>query len=197
MKKISLKNIICIIILIALIVGCYVYWSPTKTKNEVLAQKEKKTQFELLLNKDLDLAYPATPREVIRLYSKMIKCFYNEDLSQEQINQLMNEFRKLFDEELLKENKLDAHTGSLQNEIKDYKKQKMTLTSYIIEYDSKVKYKTIQDTEYATILAYYQLSQKSKKLRTYEQFVLRKDKNDKWKILGWKAINPVEIKGDS
>ena len=59
----------------------------TSTKPIIEKSSSNKTELELLLTKDFEEDYPSSPREVIKLYTRIIKYFYNENLTDEQVNQ--------------------------------------------------------------------------------------------------------------
>ena len=44
---------------------------------------------------------------------------------------------------------------------------------------------TDEEKEYARVIASYTQQEDRKYFKVYEEFILRKDENGKWKILGW------------
>ena len=81
------------------------------------------------LSRDLTNNYPATPKEVIRYYNDLIKCFYNEDCTTEELQELGRKSLQLFDEELRANNEEDTYLTRLQGEVKNYKDNKRKITS--------------------------------------------------------------------
>ena len=53
-----------------------------------------------ILDKDFENNYPGTPREVVKLYSRITTCIYNQ-AGEEDRRKLVEKMRQLFDEELL------------------------------------------------------------------------------------------------
>jgi hypothetical protein len=147
------------------------------------------TEIDKLLAKDVNNNYPGTSREVLKLYGRMIKCFYNDGLKENQIDQLADQMRLLFDEELLGNNPKDEYLKTLKVDINDYIEAEKSITSYTVEKSSAVVYKTVEEREYATIKAEFLVKEKSKYKKTYEEFILRQDKEGKWRILGWKTTD--------
>lgn len=102
--------------------------------------------------------------------------------------------RKLFDEEFLTNNPLETFTNNLTAEIDAAKEKKQEMVSWRVQKQSSVK--TWQDGEnsFASIVASYTMNAKKENYtRTYEQFLLREDEKGRWKIVGWRLTDPIEI----
>ena len=70
--------------------------------NSIFSKDEKpNTEAQSILSKDVDRNYPATVREVVRLFARISKCYHNETISDEEFQGLVEMQRKLFDEEFL------------------------------------------------------------------------------------------------
>lgn len=163
-----------------------------KTEKNTTMQTDNK-EVSNLLNKDFETNYPKTPREVLKIYSRLSQCIYNENLKEEELRTVVEKMRQLFDKELLDHNTLEQHIEDLKKELKEYKKDKKTITNYMVENNSAVEYKTVNKVQYATIVATYLLNENEGYVKTYEKFILRQDENEKWKIVGWKLTDPVTI----
>lgn len=100
MKKTGI--VILTIALIAVICGSfYVVNDKSKRAN----QKEKVlTEVQRITTKDLDKNYPQTPREVVKLYNRIVKCYYGMQYSDEELDALTDQALKLFDDELAANN---------------------------------------------------------------------------------------------
>ena len=68
------KIVIVIGVLVVLLGGYYFYLSNYKMPEEETVI----TKVQEVLLKNLDTDYPPTPREVIKYYSEITKCLYNE-----------------------------------------------------------------------------------------------------------------------
>ncbi|SFR73614.1 DUF6715 family protein [Anaeromicropila populeti] len=187
--KFEPKNIVAIGILVLIVLFFYWHIDSKSSNNDT----NVKSEYQLLIDKDLQNAYPETPREVVKLYSRIIKCLYNTKLKESEIDTLTGKLRVLFDEKLNEENPLDKHIETLILEIKEYKELQQTISSYIIEKDSGIDYSIVDEEEYATILAEYSLKVKSSYEKTVEKFLLRKDSEGSWKIVGWSLADLDEI----
>ena len=120
------KITIFLVFLIILVVGYYSYLSG---KNRTEQQEAVMSEVDTALSRDLNNNYPATPKEVIKYYTDLIKCFYNEDCTAEEIQELGRKSLQLFDEELRENNEEDTYLTRLQGEIKNYQDKKRKITS--------------------------------------------------------------------
>lgn len=190
-KKTGTTVIVMIVIAIAVIFGYY-----QMTKNPVGEEKTAKTEAEKLLQKDMENNYPGTPREVLKLYGRITKCMYNDDLKQEEIEGLLEQARKLYDDELLAINEWDGHLESLVNDIVDYKENERIIMSHTVQKSSQIKTIKKDGQEYAVAYMLFITSDKTASyVESYEKFLMRKDDFGKWKIVGWELADPdtVEI----
>jgi hypothetical protein len=178
------KNIIVIGIFAVAIVGYYYYLS-NRPIADPTDQVSTPTKIEEVLETDVTTVMN-TPRETVRYYSVLLKCIYNENPSQEQITSLGDKARELLDEELLGNNPEDAYLDSLKNEIEGYKETKRIVMGYAIDSSQNVKYYTEENIDYAIVDASYTLRETEVFTKTNEEYILRKDKNGYWKILGWR-----------
>jgi len=163
--------------------------------NSVFSKEEKpNTEAQSILSKDIDRNYPATVREVVRLFARISKCYHNETISQEEFTKLVELQRKLFDEEFLENNPLDTFTNNLSAEIEVAKSKKYQMVTWRVQKESSVE--TWQDGEnnFARIVASFTMNEKEiGYTRTFEEFLLREDENNRWKIVGWRLTDPIEI----
>lgn len=184
------KMIIIVSILAALCVLYYFYIS-TNDKTEKKEEKKVDKEVERLFNKNLNVNYPATPREVVEFYSEILAYMYSGKASQKEIEDLGMKCRLMFDEELLAENNEDDYMKDLKSEIKQYKEEHKTISTCIIEKSGDVEYKTFQSHYYAFVDCAYYVKGESSTSRTLETYALRKDSEGKWKILYWQ-LTPAE-----
>lgn len=76
------KITVFLIFLVVLVVGYYSYLSG---KSRTEQQEAIMSEVDTALSRDLTNNYPATPKEVIKYYNDLIKCFYNEDCTTEEL----------------------------------------------------------------------------------------------------------------
>ena len=94
------------IFLLVLVVGYYAYLSGTHRTEQ---QEAVMSEVDTALSRDLDNDYPATPKEVIKYYNDLMKCFYNEECTAEELQDLGRKSLQLFDEELQENNDEDTY----------------------------------------------------------------------------------------
>lgn len=151
------------------------------------------TKVQVLLDKEIETNYPATPREVVKLYLRIMSCYYNEDLTEDELQGLATQARLLFDEELLQNNPWDEFYANLKSELQLYQEEGKVVVSYEVDKGSAVNYYTKDNSEYASIEA--QIITRDSRIRysTNEKFILRKDTDGNYKILGWQYVEDTDL----
>lgn len=193
MKKANTRKLIIVMLIVTIIVLAFYYKITNKNNTNHADIKKSKTEVEKLIDKDLENSYPGSPREVIKLYSRIIKCFYELDLTEEQLDALTIQIRKLFDNELILNNPNDEYLEDLKSEIMEYNEDKRVIVNYMIQKSSLVEYSKSESEDYASIIASYTLREKDDRNKVYEQFILRQDDKKNWRILGWKVVDSIDI----
>ena len=191
MKKIRL--IIIAIACICLICGGYFLFSQNNTVSE-----ENLTEVEKVLVKDLKKDYPKTPREVVKFYNRIVKCYYSEKLSDKEIEDMVDQMRYLLDEDLLMVNPRDEYYKSVVKDIEDYNsKNKRIVNTDVCDSNDVTYVDDVKDGEnevdkLAYVNASYFINTDGQFTNTYQQFVLRQDDDGRWKILTF-----YEVEGES
>lgn len=147
---------------------------------------DEPTEVEVLINKDLELYYPATPKEVVKLFCSILQNLYSE-LEEDEYKALSLKVRELYDEELLEINSLDKNLNQLGNEILEWQDAKRRIVNFSFVNEENNRSRVEDGVEYQTINVAYTFEERSKFIENYS-FILRKDENNRWKILGWKFI---------
>lgn len=192
-KKRIIATVVGMCILAAVVISAFYILTKRQDKS---SESVAGSETEKIIAKDLKNNYPGTPREVLKIYSRITKCIYNETVSQEQLKQLAGQIRVLFDEELLSANPENEYMEDLQSEVNEYKEQKKSIVSYVVQKSSSVNKSTVEGKEYATILATYMVKEKNSYVKSYEEFILRQDDKGRWKILGFRLLKPEEVDDD-
>lgn len=183
------KTLIAVIGSIILIV-LFFYFMDRDTKKA--KQEAADEQVQELLGVDIEMDYPTTPRQVIMEFNKIIVCYYEKKLDEDSIKKLMAQERIYFDQELLENNTSENQLKDLKAEIEDYRKANRKVVGSSVAKGSSVEYWTKDDREYASIISSYTLKD-SEVVKTYEKYVLRKDDQGKWRILGWEISEPKDL----
>lgn len=180
MKRKIMVGIISLII-VGIVVGGYFYM--TQKRNTSEDGNVELTEVQKVITKDLDSNYPATPREVIKLYNRILLCFYNESYTDEELQQLGDQARMLFDAELLENNPRDAYFEALKEDIDEYHEKERTVRSASVCDSNDIIFKTVDKRECAYVDASYFVNEDKQYNYTYQTYVLRKDEDGRWKIL--------------
>ena len=136
-----------------------------------------------ILQKDFDEQYPTSPREVVKWYNRIITAYYGEEYTDEQLEGMADQARKLLDDELLQYNPKDTYLENLKKDIDNYKTLNKKIVQSSVSDSNDITYATVKGASCAYVNAYYFSKEGSNYSRTYQEFVLRKDSKGKWKIL--------------
>ena len=193
MKKYG-RTIIVIAVLVALGLGYYYYLANKDTGKDATDIAADTSEVSVLISKDIMANYPESPKDVVNLYARITKAYYDTSLTNEQIEALGKQARLMFDDEL-KNTQTDADFyEKLKEEIGNYNSNKTRISSYVIQSAAKTKYSTFKDRQYASIALVYYLRQGDKLIDSPTKFTLRKDDDGHWKILFWEL---TEIDSDT
>ncbi len=195
MKGKNLAKLLGGLILLGIVVLVAFYWLNNRSDDSVFSKDgETNTEAQKILSKDLDRNYPASVREVVRLYARITKCWYSERISEGEFSELAKMQHGLFDEELAEENPLIGFTERLKNEVIAAGEEKKTISSYQVQKESSVKkWKTEEDSFASIVVCFVTKINKKGFEYTYEEFLLREDEKGQWKIVGWQKTEPIEI----
>lgn len=182
MKKSTTRVTIVFICLIVLLVGYYAYLS---NKDRVAKEGATMTVVQETLSRDLYNDYPATPKEVIKYYNQILRCFYNEECTDEEIDQLGHKARELYDSELLEENEPEAYMTRLREDIQEYRDNDRRITNFSVAASTNVVFFEEDGFSFARILCGYDIMEDKKSYSLKQVYLLRRDENRHWKIYGW------------
>lgn len=186
------RTIIIVVVVMVLAVaalGCYYYVS-NKAKKET-EETVVTTVVQNVLLKDLERSYPPTPKEVLKYFSEISECFYNEEYTEEELEALAVKIQGLYDEELIANKTQEEYMQDLRDDIAYMKNNKYTIYSYEISASTDVDYFTEGGYSCARLYCTYNLKQEGSTGYTVsmERFVLRQDEDGHWKILGWELAD--------
>ena len=186
-KNNGLKNLILILIMVGLAVGYYFYLANRDVEEEPAETKVTKTQ-EVLL-RDMEKNYPPSPKEVIKYYAEISKCFYDGDYSEEEFLKLADRARDMYDDERKATQTEEEYLKDLRADIKEFKDNDTVISSFKTSVSTDVQYSTSEKGEMAVLYCMFNLRQGTKMQTSNHKFVLRKDAEEHWKILGWELDN--------
>lgn len=184
------RAVIIVVICVALLLGGYAVWNDYNSNAS--SENVELTKVQQLITKDLDKNYPATPREVVKTYNEIITCFYGEEYTEEELEKLIAMTLVLMDEELAANNPKEEYLKRVKADIAAFALAERTIVSYTLPSSNDVEFGTIGDSESAIVQTSYFIKEKSSYSKTYQDYLLRKDADGKWKILGFE-----KVEGDS
>lgn len=177
--RIAGAAIVCIIILVSV----YIFF--TKRNQPSLDDSVELTEIQKLVTRDVSSDYPATPREVVKLYSRIIACFYDGGYTEEELYRLGDMARELFDEKLLENNLREDYFANLKTEIEEYKQTSKRISMWRVSKTSEITYDTINGYDYAYVKASYYLTSSEYYGYAKQTYELRKDESGRWRILAF------------
>ncbi len=180
----GIKAFIIGIILLCLVLGFYYYLS-NKKRTENAMENVKATVVQEILMRDLENDYPPTPREVVKYYGEITQCFYGEEYTQEELQELAEQIQGLYDEELVANKTKEQYLADLTADINSFKEQGMLVSSYSPASSTDVYEFTQDGYSWARMRCTFSLRKGTELKKTEEIFLLRKDDKGHWKIYGW------------
>jgi hypothetical protein len=184
MKKSTTKVTIIIVLLVAMLVGYYSYLSG---KSREQRSDSNMTLIQSTLSRDLTNDYPATVKEVMKYYNDVMKCFYSESCTDDELEELGMKVRALYDEDLLAENDAESYMERLKKDVNDFKTSKKSITSFSVPASTTVDYYTVDNYSFARIICGYNLVDGGVSTQVKAVYLLRRDDNKRWKIYGWES----------
>ena len=143
------------------------------------------TKVQEVLSRNLQTNYPQTPKEVIKYYSEITTCFYNEEHTDEELLALADKASELYDYDLVNNKTVEEYYRDLRSEIEDFKGKKYHISSYSTSSSTDVYYFTEDGHDFARLYCTYNVRMGTVKQPIEEVFLLRMDLEGHWKIYGW------------
>ena len=193
MKKSTVRVTIVMILLVVGLVGFYAFLTG-RAKTE--AQESVMTPVQQVLSRDLAKDYPATVKEVVKYYTELEKCFYNEECTEEELEQLGMKARELYDRDLLAINEVDNYLLQLKTDVKRFKDAKRRISSISVASSTNVDFFSQDGFDFARIYCGYVVKESTgQSVMEGRVYLLRRDEERHWKIYGWESadkVNPGE-----
>lgn len=189
-QKTAISGSVILLMIVAMV--CYYFYLSNKDR-ELKENNPTVTTVQEVLLRDLKNNYPPTPKEVIRYYSEITKCFYNEEYTDGELEQLAVKARQLYDDELVEQNEWGENIIKLWEDIAYFKDNKVSILSYTLAASTDVEDFSIDGYDFARLHCIYTFREGSVKESVDHVFLLRKDSEGHWKIYGWdkaENVNP-------
>lgn len=177
------KGTIILGILVVMLIGYYFYVANYRTNKEEEVPAISALQSVML--RDLEKNYPPSPKEVVKYYSEITKCFYDGAYTEEELDKLAKKSRELFDAQLAAKQTDEEYLTALKYDINRFASNKWTISSYAVSPSVDVEEFTEDGYDFARLYCIYTIRQETRLVSTTEVFLLRKDENGHYKIFGW------------
>lgn len=181
------RNIVIGLICVGVVVGYYYYVSHKGTASEA----GDVTEVQKVILKDLEASYPATPREVIKFYNRILCCYYNEEYTEEEFQKLADQALVLMDQELADNNPAEQYYLQVKAEVDEYRKKSRTINSASVCDSNEVEQITIAGVDYAYVTSSYFVRDKDGFSRSVQKYVLREQEDGTWRILAFELDEGV------
>ncbi len=190
MKFKGMKGIIILFFGGLCVLGIFFRMNNKKTPGSEEEKVAKITAVDEVLQRNLVTNYPNSPKEVVKYFAEITKCYYNEDLSEDgKLEEVADQMLKLYDDELVAYKTHMDYLFDLQSDINFYKENGYTISSYAPSASTDVFYFREDGFDWARLYCAFTIKSGQYRKTINEVFVLRKDENSHWKIYGWKEDN--------
>lgn len=184
----TVRILVVIVVLAGMLIGFYYYISH-RTESDSGKNDVTVSQTQKVLLRNLETGYPPSPREVIKYYSEITQCFYNEEHTDKELEKLALQIQKLYADELISNQTQEEYLSNLKKDIETMKADKCEVSSFSPSASTDVEYYTEDGYNWAKLYCIYNIRQETKILTTNEVFLLQQDADKHWKIYGWKIAS--------
>lgn len=184
--------ILIVVLFVSAILGLFIYIN-NKPQSGSVEDDVVISNVDNVVLRNLDINYPPTPKEVLKYYSEITMCFYEENLSEEDLVRLAQTARKLYDAELCADITEEEYLASLREDILEFNSLGIVVSGYTVSSSTDVEEFVVDGRECARLYATYRLRQGTEYIYSNEVFIMRKDENGHWKILGWELLEEEEV----
>lgn len=183
----SPRGVFFLFLIVVIILIAYYSVSMRGKRND--SEQVELTAVQDVLLRDLERNYPQTPKEVVKYYSELVKCLYNETYSEEELVQLANKIKSLYDDELAANKDDESYLKDLRSETTAFKESNYKISSYTTSASTDVEDFWEDGYECARLYCTFHVRTGAYIQYIEEVFVLRKDGDGHWKIYGWKQVD--------
>lgn len=179
------------VLFVIAILGAFIY---INNKPQTSAEQEVViSNVDNVVLRNLEMNYPPTPKEVLKYYSEITICFYEENLSEEDLVRLAQTARKLYDDELCAQMTEEEYIASLREDILEFNALGVVVSGYTVSSSTDVEEFVMDGRECARLYVTYRLRQGTEYIYSNEVFIMRKDEDGHWKIFGWDLLESEEV----
>ena len=180
------KGMLILVILVCGVIGYYYYVSNRTVSKSADEEYVEITAVQNVLLRNLERDYPPTPKEVVKYFAEITRCFYSEKYTDEELEQLALKIQQIYDDELVAAKDQETYLRDLKDDIAQFKAEKRVITGYYTSSSTDVEEFTEDGYEWARIYCTFYISKgKNINENSQEKILLRKDAEGHWKIYGW------------
>ncbi len=181
-KNSIIKAIVLMILGAIVVVAAFFIVTRGGSNTNATTEDQELTEVQKITTIDLTKNYPQTPTMVSDMYIRIMQVMYKQDYTEEEFIQMTDILKGIFDTELLSNQ--SNWPENIRSDVQEKKDGDYSITKY------EVLTQDLQDTmdtgeEIANVLARISLRHGTSTDRYNYLFVLRKDSEGLWKILGW------------
>ncbi|MCD8039853.1 MAG: hypothetical protein LUE96_12360 [Lachnospiraceae bacterium] len=181
----KVKGAIIVVVLAVLVGGYYFYISNMEKESE----ETTISAVQDVLLRNLDNDYPSTPKELLRYYCEITKCLYNENYTDNQLEQMADKLLALYDEELAQNNPREQYIDDLKEDVQEFLDSNYSIVSYTTSSSTDVEEYTYDGRTCAKLYCTYSIKSGSDYVSSRMVFILRKETGSgHWKILGFEPV---------
>ena len=190
------RGLLTFVVIVSLVVlgALAVYYQYMKRQQMQETVHTPTTETEKLVAKDLEMGYPETPKEVIKLFGRMNQCIYNKKLSDDDFSSLVGQLRTLYCDDLKELNSQEKMESDIEEEKETYQSQNRKIINYNIDEEQKYQYESIDGVQMVYLKFSYFIRADSN-YNTVNWYAILVKEDDKWKIREFNPLGTEE--GDS
>jgi len=193
-KNNSSRVVISVAIIAAAVLGAFALLS-NRSDKELSSESVKITPVQEVLLRDFATNYPPSPKEVVKEYSEISRCFYGEKYTEEEFSALAAKSRELFDDELVANQTDEQYLAALKADVASYKDADKVISSFSVSSSTDVDYYDYLGDKWAQLYCIYSMRVSTTITPVKEKYLLRKDANGHWKIFGWVLVEEEIMTG--
>lgn len=188
-----MKLIIVALFLAVLVLG-YFYYLNSRGDNGIEEVDAMATNVQEVIMRNLDNRYPPTPKELVRYYAEITRCFYNEEYTEDELSGMAGQMWRIFDDELAALNSpFESYLEGLKSEILYFEENEYTISNYAVSDSMDVVYFVEDGFEWARLHCFFYIRTGSHVSTSNDHhMLLRKDADGHWKIYGWVLLEETE-----
>ena len=174
------KSVLLVVFGAIVVLGLYFLLS--RSKSTSTEDNYELTAVDEITTTNLEKNYPANPRKVVDLYSKIMQVLYKETYTDDQEVKMITVLAGIMDDELLANQ--SNFVQSMKNEVAARKDGDYSISTYVVQ-NKEPEVMTVDGKKMCNVDCLFTLRQGTGRTLLYYQFILRQDENNNWKILGW------------